>query len=156
MRPTHLSPSQCLLWWCGSQILSLVMLLPYFVCSGDATEDHDLQTQKHKTVQSIMRKCKRGMKMTVFWDVALCSLVEINWCFKGAYCPHDGGSKNLWNVSQFLPNYTLQHLRRKSSSYSLLWEPETSLNSGMSKIIWAPELRLLFQCKCMEPLMQYT
>jgi hypothetical protein len=32
-----------------------------------------------------------SMKMTVFWDVALCSLVA-----------DDGGSKHLWNVGQFL------------------------------------------------------
>jgi hypothetical protein len=25
-----------------------------------------------------------GMKMTVFWDAALCSLVEVYWCFRGA------------------------------------------------------------------------
>jgi hypothetical protein len=28
------------------------------------------------------------MKMTVFWDVALCSLVEIDQSFRGAYCLH--------------------------------------------------------------------
>jgi hypothetical protein len=26
--------------------------------------------------------------------------------------PDDGGSKHLWNVSQFLPDYTVQHPRR--------------------------------------------
>jgi hypothetical protein len=28
------------------------------------------------------------MKMTVFWDVAPCSLVETDWRFRGAYCHH--------------------------------------------------------------------
>jgi hypothetical protein len=32
-----------------------------------------------------------GMK-TVFWDVAPCSLVEINRCFRGVYCLHHQGS----------------------------------------------------------------
>jgi hypothetical protein len=37
-----------------------------------------------------------SMKITVFWDVALCSLVEIDWCFRGAsgHCPDVGGSKH--------------------------------------------------------------
>jgi hypothetical protein len=29
-----------------------------------------------------------SMKMTVFWDVAPCTLVEIYWCFRGACCLH--------------------------------------------------------------------
>jgi hypothetical protein len=40
-----------------------------------------------------------NMKITVFWDVGPCSLVEIGRRFKGAYCLHysldDGGSKHL-------------------------------------------------------------
>jgi hypothetical protein len=47
-----------------------------------------------------------SMKMTVFWDVAPCSLIQTDPCFGGAYClhhcPNYGGSKNLWNISQFL------------------------------------------------------
>jgi hypothetical protein len=31
--------------------------------------------------------------------------------------PNDGGSKLLWNVSQYLPDYTVQHPRRQPSSY---------------------------------------
>jgi hypothetical protein len=38
-----------------------------------------------------------SMKMTVFWDVASCSLVD------------DGGSKHLRNVSERLPDYMVQH-----------------------------------------------
>jgi hypothetical protein len=39
-----------------------------------------------------------SMKMTVFWDVAQCSVVEIDRRFRGAYClhcPDDGSSKHL-------------------------------------------------------------
>jgi hypothetical protein len=34
-----------------------------------------------------------GSKMTVFWDVAPCSLVEIDRRFTGAYCLHHQGDK---------------------------------------------------------------
>jgi hypothetical protein len=44
-------------------------------------------------------------QILVFQDVALCSLIDIDWCFRGAYCLHhhcpDGGSKLLRNVSQY-------------------------------------------------------
>jgi hypothetical protein len=33
----------------------------------------------------------------------------------------DGGSKHLWNVGQFLPDYTAQRPRRQSLSFSTLW-----------------------------------
>jgi hypothetical protein len=36
-----------------------------------------------------------SMKMTAFWDVALCSLIKVHQCFKGAYYFHhqdDSGS----------------------------------------------------------------
>jgi hypothetical protein len=39
----------------------------------------------------------------------------------------DRGSKNLWNVGKSLPDYTAQHPRRQSSSYSQPWEREISL-----------------------------
>jgi hypothetical protein len=63
-----------------------------------------------------------GMKMTVFRDVAPCSLAEIDWLFRGAYCLHsdDGGSTHLWNTGQFLWDYTMQHPRRQSSSMGVL------------------------------------
>jgi hypothetical protein len=40
--------------------------------------------------------------------------------------PDDGGSKHLWNVGKFLPDYTEQQPRRWSSSYWPPWEPEIS------------------------------
>jgi hypothetical protein len=52
--------------------------------------------------------------MTVFWGVTPCSLVIIDFRFRGAYCfrdlgdddPDAGGSKLLWNVNLLLPDYT--------------------------------------------------
>jgi hypothetical protein len=71
--------------------------------------------------------------MTVFWDIAPCSLADIDRRFTGAYCLHhqgegsdNGGGKYLWNVGKLLPDYPTQHPRRQSSSYSPLWEPEIS------------------------------
>lgn len=47
--------------------------------------------------------------MTGFWDVALCSLTEIDRHFGEAYRPDNGGSKD---VCQFLRDYTTQEPRR--------------------------------------------
>jgi hypothetical protein len=73
------------------------------------------------------------LKMTVFWGVASCSLVEVYRRYRGACCLHhqndddDWSSKYLWNVSKLLPDYTVQYSRRQSSSYSPPWEPEVSV-----------------------------
>jgi hypothetical protein len=56
-----------------------------------------------------------SVKKTVFWDVAPCTLVEADWRLTGVYCPDGEGSEHLWNVGQFLPDYTVQHPRRQSS-----------------------------------------
>jgi hypothetical protein len=147
-----------------------------------------------------------SMKMTVFWDVKLCSLVEVYWCFMtpiqcisliflfcililSSYCislstlmvlpfplpflpgcgqpllplaplhslsspdlhslhhwssqgstlsdwfpflktvpciwlthrPDDGGSTKLWNIGRLVPDYTVQHPRRESSSDHVMY-----------------------------------
>jgi hypothetical protein len=55
--------------------------------------------------------------------VVPCSLLEFNRRFRGPYCPDNRGSKHLWNVSQFLRDYTTQHPRNQTmfsvSSYYL-------------------------------------
>jgi hypothetical protein len=33
------------------------------------------------------------MKSTTFWDVTLCSTVQVNWCFRGTYCLHLQGQR---------------------------------------------------------------
>jgi hypothetical protein len=48
----------------------------------------------------------------------------------------DGGSTHLWNVGQFLPDYTAQHPRRRPSSYSLPWESKIILNILDFDAIW--------------------
>jgi hypothetical protein len=50
--------------------------------------------------------------MTVFWDDS----------------PHDGGRKHLSNTGKLQLDYTVQHPRTQSSSYSPQWGPEISPN----------------------------
>jgi hypothetical protein len=45
-------------------------------CNGDCT------------VTSLKMHIWTALKMTVFWAVTPCSLVEVNWRFRGAYCLH--------------------------------------------------------------------
>jgi hypothetical protein len=66
--------------------------------------------------------------MTVFWDVASCSLADVSEVLT-AYiirAMSDGRSEHLWNVGQFLPDYTAHNPRRLSSSHSPPWEAEIS------------------------------
>jgi hypothetical protein len=53
------------------------------------------------------------IKKTLFWNVSVCILVQSDRRFRVAYCfRHQGdrpvyvGSKQLWNVGQFLPYHT--------------------------------------------------
>jgi hypothetical protein len=63
------------------------------------------------------------MKVTGFWDIEPCSLVEFGSCFRGAYCRHyqggwmdeDKGRTHLWNIGQRLRGYTAQYSRNMSS-----------------------------------------
>jgi hypothetical protein len=91
------------------------------------------------------------VKIAVFWVVAPCSLVEVYQRFRGPFClrhqgctvllprrqlytdqfthrPDDGGSKDLWNVGKFLPDYMVLQPRRQQSSYSPPWEPQILLD----------------------------
>jgi hypothetical protein len=65
--------------------------------------------------------------MAVFWDVAPCSLVDIDWRFREASCLHhqckqgdNGGSKLFWNVGQYPPDYTVLHQRRQPATFILV------------------------------------
>jgi hypothetical protein len=57
-----------------------------------------------------------SMEISVLWDAAQCSLVDIDRRFRGTHHPNDRGSKIFWNVGQYLPDYTSQHPRRQPSS----------------------------------------
>jgi hypothetical protein len=54
------------------------------------------------------------MKMSIFWDVASYSLVEIDRRFRGdaSSAGADGGSNRLFNVGRYLLDYMAQHPTR--------------------------------------------
>jgi hypothetical protein len=51
------------------------------------------------------------------------------------HLPHDGGSKDLWDIGKLLPDYMALQPRRQPSSYSPQWEPQILL-SGLSYYHW--------------------
>jgi hypothetical protein len=63
------------------------------------------------------------MKITAFWNIALCSLVEVDLHFIGVYCLHhpndddddDEGSLHFQNTVLLLHNYTVLYPRKLSS-----------------------------------------
>jgi hypothetical protein len=69
-------------------------------------------------------------KIKSFGDVAPCSQVEVDRCFRGAYCLHHRrdveGSTHLWNVGQLQRDYTALLPRRLWTSYSPPQESEIS------------------------------
>jgi hypothetical protein len=52
-------------------------------------------------------------------------------CTQLTHRPDDEGSKDLWNVGKLLPDYMVLQPRRQLSSYSLLWEPQIPLRTGI-------------------------
>jgi hypothetical protein len=74
-------------------------------------------------ISKLKQKNITGMlKMTAFWDIAPCSLVEVDRSFGAACCgdgrPDDGFKKHLRNVGQLLRDYTAQYSTIFSSSFS--------------------------------------
>jgi hypothetical protein len=65
--------------------------------------------------QVVLRQVNCWRWLTVFCDVAPCSLVEIYRRFRG-HDPDDGGSKHLWNVDKLIPDYRALQPRRQPSS----------------------------------------
>lgn len=75
------------------------------------------------------------LKVTAICDVAPCCLAKVYLRFIDAYChhhqvacPHDGGSKHLWNVDQ--------HPRWQSYSHWPLWEPQISQGRLFVKVTY--------------------
>jgi hypothetical protein len=61
------------------------------------------------------------MKMTVFWDVALCSLIEIYRLSRGAYCLHHQGDESLTHKHflKYRPGICPKGLRKITENFSL-------------------------------------
>jgi hypothetical protein len=69
-----------------------------------------------------------SVNITAFWDIASCSLFEVDRRFRGAYCLHhyphvNRGSTYLWNFSLLEQNYTVLYSRSLSSSQKLCLYP---------------------------------
>jgi hypothetical protein len=60
-----------------------------------------------------------SMKMTVFWDVAQCSLVKVNRRFRGTRCLHHQDDEQVASISETSVNY--QTARRNVSENSHLF-----------------------------------
>jgi hypothetical protein len=67
-------------------------------------------------------------KMTLFWDVSSCSLVQVYRHFRHNQSnrPYGEGCKHLWNVSKLLTDNKAQQPRRQSTSNPSPCEPEIS------------------------------
>jgi hypothetical protein len=83
----------------------------------------------HSNISSSLYAIFICLKMETFWNIALCSLVEIDRRFRGTYSIHHpgdrpdvGGRTHLWNVGLHLRVHTAVYPKRLSSSYSPSWE----------------------------------
>jgi hypothetical protein len=66
-----------------------------------------------------------SMTMTAFWDIAICGLVEVGWCFRGVFCLH--------HQSELPQDCTAVYPRRLSSLCSILfWDFLHSLENSLS------------------------
>jgi hypothetical protein len=83
--------------------------------SGNRTHAHRRRMNLLMSVRYYHRICHS------LWGFGFSRRREWWWLSPGMFLhPQDGGSKHLWNVGQFLPDYTAQHPRRQSSSQWLL------------------------------------
>jgi hypothetical protein len=83
-------------------------------------------------------------KMTVMWDITLCSVVELDQHLRGAYCLHhqgkDGGSTHLWNIG-LLNKTTWCHVPKGCHLYTCCCEnlKSHSLTILLYWIMWTHE-----------------
>jgi hypothetical protein len=66
------------------------------------------------------KNSKRHWWYSGFWDIAPCSLVKVNWRFRGTYCRHHQGAAHSspWRLRQYV------HIKRRSTSTRLHLIPE--------------------------------
>jgi hypothetical protein len=71
---------------------------------------------KHEMLQGF-RDCYMSLKMTSFWDVASCGLVEVDKALRGAYCLHQNGPDDFFNETtrRYIPYSCLFHIRRREN-----------------------------------------
>jgi hypothetical protein len=75
------------------------------------------------TLVSTLSNQEHNLKMTAFWDVTPCSLVEVDLRFRGEYCLHHHDAVH---------DCTALHPWKLSHSYSPPWEPEISQERNLA------------------------
>jgi hypothetical protein len=90
-------------------------------------------------------KYRINLKMMAFWDIALCSLVEVYRRFRGAYCLHrrDEGSMHMRDLGLLQRDYRALYPRQPSSSHLQTGRRE-SLESHIDTFICTSQYRLCF------------
>jgi hypothetical protein len=96
------------------------------------------------------------LKMTDFWDIAPCSLVEVGrrfvpppssgrWISRSrlTHRPDNGSGMHLGNVGLLKRDYTALYPTKMSSSYSTPWEPEIRQKTSCSWNDWRGRNSLL-------------
>jgi hypothetical protein len=83
------------------------------------------------------------LKMTVFWDVAPCSLVEVYECLRGAYCVHHQGDEATSTTEKLVKFYQTAWCRIPEDSHlhachceNLKSHPSTLFFSVPSGKLW--------------------
>jgi hypothetical protein len=88
------------------------------------------------------------MSMAVFWVVALCSLVEVYWCFRGACCIYheDEEAASTFESSVYLHQTTRcsnpEHIHLHTHCHENLKSSDMSFMSSM------PQIMDSVQCNC--------
>jgi hypothetical protein len=101
------------------------------VSSSATTESPRLKTRNSVEVEKYHRMSMRKTHDSYWQDgenFGFKQLSNERWLSSGMLRPDDWGSRHLWNVVKLLPDYTAQHPRRQSSSFSPPWNPINSSN----------------------------
>jgi hypothetical protein len=89
--------------------------------------------------------------IAIFWDVSqFCLLADVREELTTSitYHPEERGMNFIWNISQYLPDYTVTHPRRRPSSFLSLQEPQILLRLAYLILIWRKTLCNVFSPVC--------
>jgi hypothetical protein len=89
----------------------------------DSPENHEVLNDHQYLINNSTYQ-PNSVKMAVVWVVPCRSLLM----FKGD-CSGDEGSKQLWNVHKFLPDYMVQQPIWQPLSHMLPWESQISISA---------------------------
>jgi hypothetical protein len=71
-------------------------------------------------------KIGKNLKMIAFWDIPLCTVIEVNRRFRGAYCVHQQGETTRRYIAEGYHLHTRRRENLKSHRNNLLcsWEED--------------------------------